>query len=172
MPFMRTVTCKSGLKGWRCHLRENYASFGEFSKYSEIQGLHDRLGYESPREAWDANPLVEGSVNPTDYRVVPLKEIKMKTPKAKKIKVLSQKAYRESGGSMCPMCKSHNMDTGRLEVDGDVTTQNIVCVTCGSEWTDVWTLKSFDNLNEGMSLAQHQEIYAKACEVEEINLKQ
>ena len=82
--------------------------------------------------------------------------------KAKQIKVLSQKAYRENHGTKCPMCKSIHIFTDYIEADGDVATQKDVCFTCGSNWTDIWELKSFDDLNEDMTLAQHQEIYKKA----------
>ena len=64
------VTCDSGLKGWQCPLKNNYADFDEFEYYSEIYGLHTRLGFKTPSEAWEANPLIEGSVIPEDFRVV------------------------------------------------------------------------------------------------------
>lgn len=67
---MKEVTCKSGLKGWRAKLQENYLNYREFKDYSIIFGLHTRLGYESPKDAWDANPLVEGSVEPSDFQKV------------------------------------------------------------------------------------------------------
>ena len=34
------VTCQSGLRGWQCSLRDNYA---EFERYAETYGLHRRL---------------------------------------------------------------------------------------------------------------------------------
>ena len=73
---------------------------------------------------------------------------------------------------MCPMCKSIHIFPENPEANGNVVTQTVVCTTCDSNWTDIWELKRFDNLNEDNTLAQHQAIYKKACEVEEINLKQ
>ncbi len=67
---MRRVKCKSGIEGWEAKLQENYSSFSEFESYAEMRGLHTRLGYATPEEAWEANPLVQGSVNPTDFRKV------------------------------------------------------------------------------------------------------
>lgn len=64
------VTCKSGLRGWQCPLRDNYAGFAEFERYAETYGLNRRLGYRSPRAAWNANPTVQGSVLPSDFRKV------------------------------------------------------------------------------------------------------
>lgn len=66
---MSVVRCDSGLMGWRAKLRSNYTSFEEFEAYAEIYGLHERLGFDSPADAWAANPRVQGSVNPSDFRV-------------------------------------------------------------------------------------------------------
>jgi hypothetical protein len=64
------VYCDSGLEGWQGYLRDNYADIEEFEHYSDMFGLAERLGYESAQEAWDDNPLVQGSVNPSDFRKV------------------------------------------------------------------------------------------------------
>jgi hypothetical protein len=57
--------------GWRAKLRSQYESFDDFKLYSETYDLHGRLGFYTPEEAWEANPLVQGSVKPSDYRRVP-----------------------------------------------------------------------------------------------------
>jgi hypothetical protein len=67
------VKCKSGIWGWRGHLRGNYDSFGDFKYWCDIRAIHTRLGYKTPETAWRANPLIEGSVNPSDLRRVPRK---------------------------------------------------------------------------------------------------
>lgn len=67
---MKTVTCKSGLRGWQGKLQKQYASFAEFESYAEMYGLHTRLGFATPRACWDANPTVQGSVEPSDFRIV------------------------------------------------------------------------------------------------------
>lgn len=67
---MKRVKCKSGIEGWQCKLRKNYANFEEFEYYAELRGLHIRLGYKTPRNAWLANPVVQGSVIPSDFRKV------------------------------------------------------------------------------------------------------
>lgn len=67
---MKQVRCKSGLTGWQGKLQENYSSFEEFEAYSETYGLAARLGYDDAQEAWDANPIIQGSVNPSDFRKV------------------------------------------------------------------------------------------------------
>jgi len=48
-------------------LQDSYRDFQEFESFSEMYGLHTRLGFKTPREAWDVNPLVKGSVHPEEY---------------------------------------------------------------------------------------------------------
>lgn len=67
---MKQVKCKSGLTGYQCRLQENYSNFEEFEAYSETYGVATRLGYESAKKAWEANPIIQGSTNPSDLRVV------------------------------------------------------------------------------------------------------
>ena len=42
-------------------------NYAEWVYYAELRGLHLKLGYATPKEAWLANPMVQGSVNPDDY---------------------------------------------------------------------------------------------------------
>jgi len=66
-----SVTCQSGLMGWQCKLRESYEnSYAQFLRYDEIYGIAQRLGFTSAEEAWEKNPTIQGSVNPSDLRVV------------------------------------------------------------------------------------------------------
>ncbi len=67
---MKSITCKSGVKGWQGHLREVYASYAEFEYYSTMYGLHARLGYKTALSAWHTNPKIQGSVNSNDYKKV------------------------------------------------------------------------------------------------------
>ena len=64
------VKCKSGIMGWQCNLQDNYADFEDFKMYADLWGLHTRLGYKTPKSAWKANPLIQGSVIPGDFRKV------------------------------------------------------------------------------------------------------
>ena len=56
--------------GWQGLLQANYQSFDEFESYCDNYGLHHRLGYDSVMEAWQANPTVQGSVLPSDFRKI------------------------------------------------------------------------------------------------------
>lgn len=55
---------------WKCRLRKNYDSFEQFKHYSEMYGLAQRLGFKTPEDAWSANPVIQGSVSPEDFKVV------------------------------------------------------------------------------------------------------
>lgn len=68
---MKQVKCKSGLTGWQQRLRKNYDNdFESFKNFCEVFAIHTRLGYKRPETAWRYNPLIEGSVDPSDFRVV------------------------------------------------------------------------------------------------------
>ncbi len=87
---MKRVKCISGIEGWQDKLQNVYPNLDEFRDFASTFGVHKRLGFASPKDAWDANPVIQGSTNPVDYRSVELiKEAK-----------LIQKAYeKQTGGS-------------------------------------------------------------------------
>ena len=58
------------LNEWKGKLRNEYADFEEFKRYCEVYNNHKRLGFETPEEAWKANPIVSGSTDPSDYKKV------------------------------------------------------------------------------------------------------
>lgn len=61
---------------WVDKLQNDYDNdFEKWKAYSDMYGLAERLGFESPEEAWEANPLVQGSVYPEDFKVVTINEI-------------------------------------------------------------------------------------------------
>lgn len=76
VPQGRRVFCASGLPGWRAHLQQNYSSLEVFKAWDETYGLHGRLGFKTSEEAWEANPVIEGSVDPKDFRRTPMDEVK------------------------------------------------------------------------------------------------
>jgi hypothetical protein len=56
---------------WKARLQDNYENrFDIWEKYDETYGLAERLGFKSAKEAWDANPIIQGSVDPKDFKVV------------------------------------------------------------------------------------------------------
>jgi hypothetical protein len=67
---MTRVKCKSGIDGWQEYLQTVFLTFGEFKANCDLYGLHRRMGYKTIWDAWADNPLVEGSINPSDFRRV------------------------------------------------------------------------------------------------------
>jgi hypothetical protein len=67
---IRPAKCKSGLTGWQGRLHTVYLDLDEWKAYCRNYGLHRRLGYRSAVATWRANPVVQGSVDPSDYRKV------------------------------------------------------------------------------------------------------
>lgn len=64
----RTVKLKSGRTGWENYLKGVYANKEEFLQYNEIYDIAKRLGYNDPEKCWRANPLIQGSTNPQDFK--------------------------------------------------------------------------------------------------------
>ena len=64
---MKRVKCKSGVMGWSGKLHSVYHSFEEFESYCTAYNCHQRLGYSTPKTAWQKNPVIKGSINPSDY---------------------------------------------------------------------------------------------------------
>ena len=62
------------MKTWIAKLQTNYSTFAEWAGYAETYGLAARLGFDSAAAAWEANPLIGGSVNPADFGLVELDE--------------------------------------------------------------------------------------------------
>ena len=67
---MKTVICKSGIQGWQSKLQKVYRSLGELEHYDKTFNIVKRLGYKSAKTAWKANPTIQGSVLPSDFRKI------------------------------------------------------------------------------------------------------
>lgn len=57
---------------WTSNLQAQYRNKREFVAFDEMYSLSLRLGYRTAKEAWSANPVIQGSTNPRDYKVVDL----------------------------------------------------------------------------------------------------
>lgn len=70
---MKQVKCKSGLTGWEATVQENWGNFECFEHYCEMYGLLKRIGFGGvpAKLVWDMNPLVQGSVDPSDLCISP-----------------------------------------------------------------------------------------------------
>jgi len=67
---MKRVKCESGTIGWQDKLQNVYTNLDEFRSFCEVFALYKRLGFYSAKDAWEANPTIQGSTNPDDFRVV------------------------------------------------------------------------------------------------------
>lgn len=55
---------------WQARLRDNYDDFQQWVEYDRSYGLARRLGFSDATEAWELNPIIQGSTNPADFGVV------------------------------------------------------------------------------------------------------
>jgi hypothetical protein len=62
---------ESVVNEWTDRLRTTYDNnFDEFQSLDRNYGIAKKLGYKSAREAWQKNPLIKGSTDPSDLEVV------------------------------------------------------------------------------------------------------
>ena len=71
---MKRVKLKSRQDGWRGLIRDNYETYAEFEAMAQTYNLHGRLGYKTPKQLWDDNPIVQGGINPADFEKVKYSE--------------------------------------------------------------------------------------------------
>jgi len=51
-----------------------------------------------------------------------------------------KKAYIDAGGVCCPECDSSDVEGRCVEVDAGRATQQMSCLSCAGQWTDVYAL--------------------------------
>lgn len=69
---MKKIDKKNNLtEMWKEKLQKNYDNdYNQFVEYDKIYNIAKRLGFKSAQEAWKANPLIQGSTNPNDLKVM------------------------------------------------------------------------------------------------------
>ena len=65
----KIVKCDSGEIGVQQKLRTIYDDYQDFLVYDKMFNIAKRLGYDNPKKLWDDNPLVQGSSNPSDFKI-------------------------------------------------------------------------------------------------------
>lgn len=60
---------------WKDKIQDVYDSLDELIAIDDTYHLSTRLGFKSAEELWDANPMVQGSTDPSDYKLA--KEFKV-----------------------------------------------------------------------------------------------
>ena len=66
----KSVKCKSGIMGQQYFLQDSYNDFEEFERYAYVYNLHHKLGFKTIKGCWKSNPLIQSSVNPSDFKRV------------------------------------------------------------------------------------------------------
>jgi hypothetical protein len=56
--------------------------------------------------------------------------------------------YIAGEGSHCPYCKSREIESDRVEADGDSAWARVECHDCGRQWHDVFLLRAIDEIAE------------------------
>ncbi len=55
------------------------------------------------------------------------------------------KRYIDGGGNRCPYCQSESIESsGGFNVDSLYADQRVKCLSCSSQWKDVYQLTSVD----------------------------
>jgi hypothetical protein len=55
---------------WKQHVQEVYESLEELESYDNTCGIAERLGYSDAESLWEDNPVIQGSTDPKDFKVV------------------------------------------------------------------------------------------------------
>jgi len=51
--------------------------------------------------------------------------------------VMSSRDYRASGGCLCPLCRSTDIESrGNVQSDGQDCWRRVYCNACGASWAD------------------------------------
>lgn len=72
MSKKKIVICASGESGIQQRLKDIYENYDEFILFNKMYNITERLSFPSPRKLWEENPIIEGSANPKDLRIVEL----------------------------------------------------------------------------------------------------
>jgi hypothetical protein len=60
--------------------------------------------------------------------------------------------YIATHGALCPFCKSPEIESGRLEAEGECAWAQVRCLVCHQRWHDVFFLGAVDVFAEDGSL--------------------
>ena len=66
----KIVKCDSGEFGVQQNLQEIYDNYQDFLIFDSLFNITKRLGYKDSKSLWNDNPLVQGSTNPKDFKIV------------------------------------------------------------------------------------------------------
>jgi hypothetical protein len=55
------------MRKWKDKVRDVYGSLEELQSYDRHYSIAKRCGYSDCQSLWEANPVICGSVNPSDF---------------------------------------------------------------------------------------------------------
>lgn len=55
------------MKTWKARVQSTYESLKELRQYNRVYAVAKRCGYRSAKAMWEANPVIGGSVDPSDF---------------------------------------------------------------------------------------------------------
>jgi len=62
--------------------------------------------------------------------------------------MLTSREYEEKRGCYCPVCGSEDMEGERVESHDGGASQEVTCNSCGSSWTDLYSLSGYVGLED------------------------
>ena len=66
----KIVKCDSGEMGVQQRFKSIYDDYEDFLVFDKMFNIAKRLGYDNQKKLWDDNPIVQGSTNPSDFKIV------------------------------------------------------------------------------------------------------
>lgn len=177
--IQHNVTLDSGRTGWRGPLQENYnGDFQSFVAYAETYCLLPRMGFATAEEAWDANPMIEGSTNPADFGRVQTVIERLETQIANDCTKVNREeafdnmmdevySFEKVGGPFAHMSPSRVLK----EMDPVAHRCGVNDYADGEEWVEVdgetYTQNDAEEIKESFVAEIERERDEKAEEVEE-----
>lgn len=62
-------------------------------------------------------------------------------------KTMTNEEYVLESGTICPHCRSPEVTSGTMQVDGEQAWADIRCGKCGREWRDLYRLTGFEDID-------------------------
>ena len=56
--------------------------------------------------------------------------------------------YLDEGGTVCPFCKSHDIQGQEINIDAGSAWQDVNCNQCSQDWQDTYTLTGYATTNK------------------------
>ncbi len=59
------------------------------------------------------------------------------------------KAYKQNNGTKCMFCGDDQLQGDGVEISSGQASQNVTCIKCSANWTDVYLLANVVNIEKG-----------------------